>query len=91
MKITVQYAAQARNVTGTATESLELPELSSVREVLLRVVQRHAGLRGFMLTREGNPHPSLLLFVGEEQVQADEKRSMQAGEVLCILPPMAGG
>lgn len=91
MLITIHYSAQARSLTGKASETVELDAPRPVGEVLLRLVDKHAALRRLLLGDDGSPHPSLLLFVGDEQVQPRGDRLLQAGEVLTILPPIAGG
>lgn len=91
MQITIQYSAQARNLVGKASEVIDLDGPRSIRDVLVQLGQKHADLRRLLLTEQGGPHPSLLLFVGEEQVDANAARMLQAGDVLCILPPIAGG
>lgn len=91
MRITIHYSAQARTLVGKASEPLELDGPRSVRDVLVQLAQQHPELRGLLLTEQGAPHRSLLLFVGEEQVEPETTRLLQAGEALCILPPIAGG
>ena len=92
MQVAVHYWAQARLAAGTETDILEFAEAPTVREVLLRAAREHgAELTRFLLTGDGQPQPALLLFVGEEQVRGDADRRLQPGELLAILPPMAGG
>lgn len=91
MLITIHYSAQARTLVGKASEPVELDGPRPVRDVLVQLVQKHPELRRLLLTEQGLPHPSLLLFVGDEQVDREGARLLQAGETLCILPPIAGG
>jgi len=91
MRITIRYSAQARQAVGQDSESLQLDGPTSVRELLIRLSERHSGLRRLVTNDSGKPHPSLLLFVGEEQVDSDSPRALADGEVISILPPIAGG
>jgi molybdopterin converting factor small subunit len=91
MQVTIQYAAQARNLLGRASESLELAGPTPVRELILRLSRDHEKLRRLLVTDAGEPHPSLLLFVGEEQVESRSGHLLKAGDVISILPPIAGG
>ncbi|MGE3805031.1 MAG: MoaD/ThiS family protein [Gemmataceae bacterium] len=90
MQVTVQYSAQARTATGTASETIDLERATSIRSVLVQLADKHGdGLRKILLTGQGDVHQALLLFVGDEQV--DAARELHAGDVLSILPPLAGG
>lgn len=92
MKVTVKYHAQARAAAGRASEAIELGESCSVRELLIRLGQRHGeALRTMILTPEGRPHPSILLFVGDEQVRSDSEAMLRDGDVVAMLSPISGG
>lgn len=91
MKITVRYSAQARHAVGQAEEALVLDASLSVRELLVRLAERHANLRRLLLTEQGDPQPALLLFIRDEQVGGDSGRRLSDGDVVSILPPIAGG
>src|SRR5208283_4665204 len=92
MRITINYWAQARQATGRASEQVELSGPPSIGELLGHLAQSHGDpLRRLVLNGDGMPHPSILLFIGEDQVAADGGRVLHPGEVLNILPPIAGG
>jgi molybdopterin converting factor small subunit len=92
MHITVEYGAQAKQATGTGRERVELTLPETVRDLLPRLARRHGEALGrLLLTEDGEPQPALLLFIGDEQVPADGRRELNPGDVLTILPPMAGG
>ena len=48
-------------------------------------------MRRLLLGSAGEPHDSLLLFVGEEQVRWETPRELRDGDVVTVLAPMAGG
>jgi molybdopterin converting factor small subunit len=92
MQITVEYAAQAKQAAGLGRECLELALPLRVRDLLPQLARRHGEALGrLLLTEDGDPQPALLLFVGDEQVLPDAPRELQPGDVLTILPPIAGG
>src|SRR5262249_28160960 len=91
IRITVQYAAQARAAAGVSSESVELDGPRPVGEVLSELARRRPELSRFLLAATGRPHLALLLFVGDEQVAPGAGRPLLDGETLCILPPIAGG
>lgn len=79
MKVTVRYAAQAREAAGTASETVEL-EGSSVRDLLRRLAERHGNI--FL-------HPSTLVFVRDEMVRG--ARELKPGDEVSIMTPISGG
>jgi molybdopterin converting factor small subunit len=92
MRITVEYAAQVKRAAGAASETVEMDGPAPVREVLSRVAQRHgSALRELLLDAEGQPRPSILLFVGDRQVRGDDPTRLDGSEPLTIIPPISGG
>lgn len=92
MKITVQYAAQAREAAGTAAESVELDGSGTVRELVLALAGLHGEpLRKLLLDGAGTPHPSLLVFVGDERFRVDDPRPLGREAAVVIMTPISGG
>jgi molybdopterin converting factor small subunit len=90
MRVEVRYLAQVRHAAGRAAEQVELEGPCSVRELVTRLAEaRGLPLRGLLLDGRGSVQPALLLFVGDEQV--DAARPLRDGEVVTVLSPMAGG
>jgi hypothetical protein len=92
MKIAIRYLAQIKIATGRAGDELELSGPRPVREVVTWVAERFGEpLRRLLLTDGGDVQPTLLLFLGEDQVEPNHPAPRFDGEVLTILSPMAGG
>jgi molybdopterin converting factor small subunit len=92
MKITVQYSAQARVAAGRSSETVELPDSETIRDLVVRLGRQHGeAMRRLLLKADGSPHPSLLVFVADEQVRPDEQRALRSGEVVSIMTPISGG
>jgi molybdopterin converting factor small subunit len=91
MRITIRYSAQARHAAGRDSEILDLAAPLPVHQLLVQLAERHSELRRLLLANSGTPHPSLLVFVGEEQFEPGSPRLVQDGEIVSILPPIAGG
>jgi molybdopterin converting factor small subunit len=90
MQVTVHYLAQLRRAAGCTTERVELDTGAAVLALLRRLGEVHGEpFRTLLLGAQGRPHPSLLLFVGDEP--ADLSRPLRDGDQLTILTPMAGG
>lgn len=92
MKVTVQYAAQARDAAGTDSESIEVDSPVTVNRLVQRLVDDHGdSLRRVLLNAAGELHPSVLIFVGDERVRPEDSLTFRPGDVVCFLPPMSGG
>ena len=91
MKIAVHYFAQARMAAGRSTEEYDFPQRPLIREVLRNIVERHVALRPIMLDASGDPQPSLLVFVNDNQIHVDSTDPVSENSTLTLLPPMAGG
>jgi molybdopterin converting factor small subunit len=92
MKVTVRYSAQAREASGRASETVDLEEPHTVRDLIVRLARQHgSAFRRIALGADGTPHPSLLVAVGDEQVRPNDLRVLRAGDVVFILTPIGGG
>ena len=92
MQVTVEYAAQVKQAAGVGSETVELDEGSSVRDLILRVADRHGDpLRRVILGGDGNPHPSILLFVDDNQIRWDSTEPLRDANVVTLLSPVSGG
>jgi molybdopterin converting factor small subunit len=91
MKIAIRYMAQLKMAAGMSGEVLEMPAPTPVGQVLAVLAERHANLRPLLLTVQGHVQPTLLLFLGDEQITAAQAVPRRDGEVLTLLTPMAGG
>src|SRR5262245_9085306 len=92
IRISVRYMAQLKQAAGAACEELAVPAPCLVRDVLLALADRHgAPLRGLLLDAGGSLQPTILVFVGDEQVSANDGPSLKDGSIVTLLSPIAGG
>jgi len=90
MKITVLYRGQVKQAAGVSSEIIDLNEPCSVAELARRLGgERGDPIRNFLLTGDGALRSHILFVVGDEQVSPDQ--NLREGDVVTILPPMAGG
>jgi molybdopterin converting factor small subunit len=94
MRLRVQYTAQLRTAVGRSEEEFELPEGSSLAELLVHVASvlcREAA--GYVITASGEPQPTLLVAVNNGAISARQARDVpvSSGDVVMLLPPIAGG
>lgn len=84
MKVTVQFHAQARSAVGSTKQSLELPDGSTLAQLLDRLAELHGPeLRNMMR--------SSLLFIGDQQARPESPRALRDGDVVTMVSPISGG
>ena len=92
MKVTVEYAAQVKQAAGVGSETIELNDGCSVQELVSRVAELHGEpLKRLILDAGGKLHPSILLFVGDDQVRSDSQVTLHESDVVTLLSPVSGG
>ncbi len=92
MEVTVEYAAQIKRAAGVATETLEVAADCSLQELARQVAERHGErLSNLLLDEGGELQPSILVFVGDEQVRWSVPRILSDRDVVTILSPISGG
>jgi molybdopterin converting factor small subunit len=92
IRVRVNYCAQARAAAGVASEEVELNGACTPAVLLAQVAQlRGDNLRRMILDGNAKPHPSVLLFVDDEQVSVNSTQPFKDGDEVEIVPPMSGG
>ncbi len=92
MKVTVEYAAQVKKAAGIASEVLEVSDQTTAQDVVRQVAAAHGqNLAGLILNGDGDLHPSILLFVGDDQIAWDQSVTLRDRDVVTILSPVSGG
>ena len=81
MTITVLFFAQAREQSGRARGTLELPDGSKVADALARLEREHPALAALW--------PHLAVAVDQHLVRGDAP--LRDGAELALLPPVSGG
>lgn len=93
MKVQVKYTAQLRTVLERSEETCELPEAGSVEDLLMRLAEHNPTARTHLLSSAGQVNPCLLLVVNNSAVAAADapSRRLNDGDLVLLLPPIAGG
>lgn len=82
MHLRVLYFAALRDLTGTHEEDLQLPpSITSLRELLTELCSRHVSLAGRL--------QSVRVARNEAFAELDER--LVDGDVVALIPPVAGG
>lgn len=80
MKITIRFFALGRELVGSPNVSLEVPDTSTVGEILTILKAQYPALSSL---------PSCLLAVNN--VYADNTVPLNDGDELALIPPVSGG
>jgi molybdopterin converting factor small subunit len=93
MKLRVTYTAQLRTALERTEDFVELPEASSLSELLVHLAEQNQAARLHLLTAAGQVNPCLLLVVNEAAIAASDATSivLKDGDAVLLLPPIAGG
>ncbi|HXG10388.1 MAG TPA: MoaD/ThiS family protein [Gemmataceae bacterium] len=92
MKVAVRYLAQLRQAAGCTEEEINLDGPCLLQDLLRQLADRHGEhFRRLLLASADALQPSILLFVGEDQVRWDTPVKLRDGDVITVLSPMAGG
>lgn len=92
MKVTIEFFGQIRQAAGKDEEVVEIEEAATPRTTVQRLAETSGEpLRSHLLGEGGELRPSLVLVIGDEQIELDSDKPLTDGERLTILPPIAGG
>lgn len=94
MNVTVKFEAQLRTAAGAGALSITTANSCSLLELLRQLALEHGEtLRDRLLTVDGQPQPSVLLFVNEQPVPTASAATHRLNEDDSILlyPPISGG
>lgn len=94
MKVSVRYSAQLKTAVGRALDELELPEDGTLETLMSRLaVQLEPAAAAHLLTSAGTVRPGLLIVVNQTVASSEAAATtrLQSGDVVLLLPPIAGG
>jgi len=95
LKVNVQFFAAVRELVGLREETLELPNGSTVKNLLDVLVERHGqSLRNYIYDPKSDElRRSLQVLVGDKPTSALNGLTTELtdGCVLAIIPPVGGG
>ncbi|MGA2666144.1 MAG: MoaD/ThiS family protein [Nitrososphaerales archaeon] len=83
IRVTLLYFGQARDAAGSAEEAFSLPTAATVEALLRESFAAHPAVRKVVMVE------SVQVAVNEEL--AERGRVLGDGDVVAILPPVAGG
>lgn len=92
MQITVHFLAQLKKAAGCDSALVEVNVGDTASRLVKLLAEKHGEpLRPLLVDDRGDPQPSLLVFVSDEQVKPLDMHILRHGDVVTLLTPMAGG
>lgn len=92
MQITVEYLGQLRHLAQTESECREYDSGSSIPDVLSSIAKNHdAVFQSILFDASGSLLSTALILMGDEPVSRDPWPQLSDGDVITLLPPIAGG
>jgi molybdopterin converting factor small subunit len=92
MQVTVEYTAQIKRAAGLARETLDISDGATLTQLITQIAaDRSEALQRMLVTGEGVPQPTLLVFVRDEQMRLDDSTPLADGDVVTFLSPISGG
>ena len=92
MKATVRFETQVRRAAGVSSREIESPEPLTAEQLVKQIaVEANAGLREVLVDANGNVRSTILLFVNDQLVTADDPQVLSDGAELTITAPISGG
>ncbi len=81
MRVRVLFFGMLKDMVGTSSETIELPEEASIRDVLSHYETKIPRLRDTL--------PSTALALNQQYAKADS--ALKSGDEIALLPPVSGG
>lgn len=94
IRVEVSYFSNVRALTGESGSTLELPERSSVRDLLIVVAARYGDeLKGYLFTDDGGLHSHVVIILNGRGVGVLDglETALNDGDRVAILPSIGGG
>jgi len=90
----VNYYATLRQVVGSREVDFNLPQGSTLRQLVEEMVKRYPGLKMEMLDQHGNLYGHIHIFVnGRDNTFLDNSLDtiLNPNDIISIFPPVGGG
>jgi MoaD family protein len=93
MKLRVQYTAQLRTAVGRPEDEVDLPVGSNLAGLIDQLSQRLDGVASRLIAPAGRLDRNLLVVVNGHAIAWPDALAteLQDGDVVLLLPPIAGG
>lgn len=92
MQVTVEYTAQIKRAAGVARDTVDVADGATLSQLISQLAaDSDESLQRQLVTAEGAPQPTLLVFIRDEQRRLDDSAPLTDGDVVTFLAPISGG
>lgn len=92
MKITIEYNGQLRHLAQKESDTIDVEEGTPIPEIITRAAAAYDDtFRVILFDASGDLLPSALVLLRDEPVNRESWPTLSDGDVLTLLPPIAGG
>ena len=92
MNITIEYHGQLRHLANRDTETCTVQPGTSIPDIVTTMAHNHDdAFRAILLDEDGNLLHSTLMFIGDETLDRANWPTLKDGDIITLLPPIAGG
>ncbi len=92
MNIHIDYHGQSRSCAGCETETVEIDDDADLRLILATLAERHGdAMRSLLFDAHGDVSQTMLVFLGDEQVDWRQPTAPTDGARVTLLSPISGG
>ena len=92
MKITIEYNGQLRHVAQKESDTIEVANGTPIPEIIAQAAAAYDdSFRIILFDGDGQLLPSALVLFRDEPVDREQWPPLNDGDVITLLPPIAGG
>lgn len=92
MKIGIKYFAQIKKEAGRPSDEIELQPEATLHNCITEISRKNSsGFKNILFAESGEYRDAVVLVVNGVQVRYDENPSMNDGDELLLMSPIAGG
>ena len=92
MKITIEYNGQLRHLAQKKSDTIDVANGTAIPEIIAQVAAAYDdAFRAILFDSTGRLLPSALVLFHDAPVDRDQWPMLNDGDVITLLPPIAGG
>lgn len=92
MQIKIEYSAQVKRAAGVASDLLAMGDAADLQATIRQAADLRGAAVSAILFPDGEQlHPSILIFVNDEQVRWSENPQLTDGQTVALVSPVSGG
>ncbi len=91
MNYKIKLWGQLKQKAGKEFIHMESIEELNMQDIVLRICEMEPALREVLLKSPSSIHPSILIFVNDNQYEYDKQSPIKKSDQITFMSPIAGG